>query len=704
MTFPKMAVRTSLATAVAALFVLPPGPVGAQSPPATAVPYDPIVVTATRDAQRAFDVPASVDVIDGTIIRSGQPAINLSESLVRVPGVFAANRQNYAQDLQISSRGFGARAQFGVRGVRLYQDDIPVTMPDGQGQTGSFSLLSAGRIEVLRGPFSTLYGNASGGVISVYTENGTPDPTLSFTANAGSYDTINLGVKATGIQDGVGYVGAYSWLDTDGYRDHSAATRRLANAKLTFTIGESTRVTVIGSRQYQPNTQDPLGLTQAQWMADPRQADPVTTLFNTNKTISQYQGGLVIDQALTSDTSVRLTGFGGRRMIEQFLALTGAAMTSSGGVVDLDRNYGGFGARLVWKGSAAGRPLTLNIGADVARQKEHRLGFVNNFGVIGDLRRDEDDTVTGTDAYAEAQWYLFDKVSFTVGVRSSKVAYNSDDHYITAANPNDSGSRTYYNTSPIAGVLWSVADNMNTYFSFGQGFETPTFAELAYKPIGPGLNFNLQPATSTAYELGLKWLPLPSQRVNLAVFTAKTKDEIVINTATGGRTTYANAGKTRRRGVEAEWDAELPGGFTAHANYTYLLAEFADPYTSGTPPVIVPEGSRLPGVPPQQFYGVLNWAPGGYLGFNVSGEVQYVGKIYANDRNTASAPAYTIGNVQAGFAQTAGHVKLSEYVRLNNIADKKYVGSVIVGDTNQRYFEPAPGRNWFVGATIGVTL
>jgi iron complex outermembrane receptor protein len=679
-------------------------PLAAQSTPGTAT-YDPIVVTATRDAQRAFDVPASADVIDGAIIRGGQPAINLSESLVRVPGVFAANRQNYAQDLQISSRGFGARAQFGVRGVRLYQDDIPVTMPDGQGQTGSFSLLSAGRIEVLRGPFSTLYGNASGGVISVYTENGTPEPVVSFSASAGSYDTVNLGIKATGIYDGVGYVGAYSWLDTNGYRDHSAARRRIANAKITFNVGESTRVTVIGSQQYQPHTQDPLGLNQAQWMADPTQADPVTTLFNTNKTISQYQGGLVIDHALSSDTSVRLTGFGGRRMIEQFLALTGVAPTSSGGVVDLDRDYGGFGARLLWKGSAAGRPLTLNIGADVARQKEHRQGFVNNFGVVGDLRRDEDDTVTGIDAYAEAQWYLMDKLSLTLGVRTSRVHYSSDDRYVTPANPDDSGSRTYYNTSPIAGVLWSAADNLNVYFSFGQGFETPTFAELAYNPNGAGLNLNLLPATATAYELGLKWLPQPTQRVNLAVFTAKTKDEIVVNSATGGRTTYANAGKTRRRGVEAEWDAALPGGFTVHANYTYLLAEFADPYTSaGTPPVIVPAGSRLPGVPPQQFYGVLNWAPGGYLGFNASGEVQYVGKIYANDRNTAAAPAYTIGNVQAGFAQSAGRVKFTEYVRLNNITDKKYVGSVIVGDTNARYFEPAPGRNWFVGATVGVTL
>jgi len=677
--------------------------VDAQSTLSSAI-FDPIVVTATRDAQRAFDVPASVDVIDGAIIRSGQPAINLSESLVRVPGVFAANRQNFAQDLQISSRGFGSRAQFGVRGVRLYQDDIPVTMPDGQGQTGSFSLLSAGRIEVLRGPFSTLYGNASGGVISVYTENGTPEPVLTLSASAGSYDTISLGVKATGVAGGVGYVGAYSYLDTNGYRDHSAAIRRIANAKLTFDAGESTRITIIGSRQYQPHTQDPLGLTQAQWEADPKQADPVTTLFNTNKTISQYQGGVVIDQALTTDTSMHVTGFAGRRMIEQFLALTGVAPTSSGGVVDLDRDYGGFGARLVWKGSMAGRPLTLNVGADAARQKEHRQGFVNNFGVAGDLRRDEDDTVTGLDAYAEAQWFALDKLSLTLGVRTSKVHYNSDDHFVTAANPDDSGARTYYNTSPIAGVMFHAADNLNVYVSYGQGFETPTFAELAYNPVGPGLNFNLDPATSTAYELGMKWLPLPTQRVNLALFTAKTKQEIVVNTATGGRTTYANAGRTRRHGVEAEWDAELGSGFTAHANYTWLLAEFADAYTSGTPPAVVPAGSRLPGVPPQQAYGVLNWMPGGYYGFNVSGEVQYVGKVYANDRNTAFAPAYTIGNVQAGFAQSAGRTKFSEYVRLNNVTDKKYIGSVIVGDTNGRYFEPAPGRNWFVGASVAIAL
>jgi iron complex outermembrane recepter protein len=678
----------------------------AQTPPAAPeVTLDPVTVTATRGSERQFDVPASVDIIDGATIRDGQPAINLSESLVRVPGIFAANRNNYAQDLQLSSRGYGARATFGVRGVRLYQDDIPQTMPDGQGQTGSFSLLSAQRIEVLRGPFSTLYGNASGGVVSVYTEDGTAVPVVNFTGSVGSYGTSMVGVTATGISDGVGYVAAFSNFDTEGYRDHSEALRQIANAKLTFNATDSTHVTLIANSQYQPQTQDPLGLTYAQWKADPRQADPTAILFNTNKTIGQVQGGAAIDQELNADTHLRITGYGGERQIRQFLALSGVGPTSSGGVVDLNRNFEGVGVRLIYRTSLFDRPLLLNVGADADQLHEIRQGFVNNNGNIGALRRNEDDWVTSGDVYAEAAWYALPDLSITLGVRSSQVRYNSNDHYIVVGvNPDDSGSRTYYNTSPIAGAVWHAADNLNLYASYGQGFETPTFAEIAYRPTGTGLNLALDPATSTAWELGMKWYPTPSQRLNLAAFTATTDQEIVIDTATGGRTTYRNASQTHRRGFEAAWDANLGHGIVAHVNYTYLLAEFADPYAAGTPPVVTPAGARLPGVPPQQVFGVVEWTPGGFAGFSAAGEVQYVGRVYVNDANSAFAPAYTIGNARIGFAQDAGQFKFSEYVRVNNIANVNYVGSVIVGDTNGRYYEPSPGRNWYAGVSISAAF
>jgi iron complex outermembrane receptor protein len=669
-----------------------------------AAALDPVVVTATRRNERSFDVPASVDSIDGATIRDGQPAINLSESLVRVPGVFAANRGNYAQDLQISSRGFGGRATFGVRGVRLYQDFIPATMPDGQGQTGSFSLLSAARIEVLRGPFSTLYGNASGGVISVFTEDPSPTPVVGFAASVGSYRTLNAGLIASGTASDVGYVVAANHFDTDGYRDHSAATRDVANAKLVFNIAAATRVTVIGSSQHQPDSQDPLGLTQAQWDANPRQADPVTELFNTRKTVNQLQGGVAIEHAFSADTTLRVTGYGGSRQIGQYLALSGIGATSSGGVVNLDRDYGGLGARFIWTGALGGRPLTLSVGVDGDRLREQRQGFVNNNGAQGALRRDETDRVTSTDAYIEAQWAALPALSLTLGVRTSRVDYDSVDYYITPVNPDDSGSRNYTNTSPIAGIVWHATDDLNVYASYGQGFETPTFAELAYRPLGAGLNLALDPATSTSYEVGVKWLPSPAQRVNLALFAADTSQEIVVDTATGGRTTYRNAGKTRRRGAEFAWDARLPAGFNAHFNYTYLLAEFVDAFPSGLPPLIVPAGSRLPGVPPQQAYGVLDWVPGGFGGFSAAAEVQYVGRIYVNDRNSAYAPSYTLGNLRAGFAQSVGAVRFSEYVRVNNISNVNYAGSVIVGDTNGRYFEPAPGRNWFAGVSVNAAF
>ena len=489
------------------LVVLAFAPEGAPAQPAL---LDPVVVTATRRAERSFDVPASVDSIDGATIREGQPAINLSESLVRVPGIFAANRSNYAQDIQISSRGFGARATFGVRGVRLYQDFIPATMPDGQGQTGSFSLLSAQRIEALRGPFSTLYGNASGGVIAVFTEDPPASPVVDVAASVGSYRSYNVGIKAGGTVGRVGYVIAANGFGTDGYRDHSAATRDVVNAKLVWAAGEATRVTLIGSSQHQPDSQDPLGLTQAQVDANPRQADPAAELFDTRKTVNQMQGGVAVEHSLAPSTTLRVTGYAGHRQIGQYLALTGIGPTSSGGVVNLDRDYGGLGARLIWRSDLAGGPLTVSVGIDGDRMSETRQGFVNDFGTQGALRRDEDDTVQSGDVYLEMQWQALAALSLTLGVRSSRVRYEAVDHYVTAQNPDDSGARTYTNTSPIAGLVFHAREDLNLYLSYGQGFETPTFAELAYRPVGPGLNFALEPALATAFEVGLKWRPTPA--------------------------------------------------------------------------------------------------------------------------------------------------------------------------------------------------
>jgi iron complex outermembrane receptor protein len=351
-----------------------------------------------------------------------------------------------------------------------------------------------------------------------------------------------------------------------------------------------------------------------------------------------------------------------------------------------------------------GGPRTLSVGAATDRQHELRRGYVNNNGTLGDLRRNEDDTVQSADVYAEAEWLFLPAFAATVGLRSSVVRYKSEDHYVTAVNPDDSGSRRFTNTSPVLGLVYHASPDVNLYASYGRGFETPTFAEMAYNPIGTGLNFGLDPAKSRAYELGVKAVLAKKHRINVALFHVDTDEEIVTDTSTGGRTTFKNAGHTRRNGAEAVWDGELPWGLRAHVALTWLRAEFTDAFTTGAPPLPVPSGNRLPGVPSRQAYGELVWVPGGYGGFNAGVEVQYVDKLYVNDRNIDAAPASTVTNFRAGLAQIFGRTTWSEFVRLNNAFDRRYVGSVIVGDTNARYFEPAPGRNWFVGASVDVAL
>lgn len=668
------------------------------------VVLDPVVVTATRQAQRSFDVPASVSTIDQSTIQTGQPMVNLSETLVRVPGIVANNRQNYAQDLQISSRGFGARATFGVRGIQLYQDDIPQTMPDGQGQTGSFMLLATKRIEVLRGPFSALYGNAAGGVISVFSESGQLPPSFTANGGGGSYGTWTAGVKASGVVNDVGYIVAASHFSTDGYRDHSSAKRELGVVKLNFAIAPDTKLTFLGTSQEQPNSLDPLGLTRAEWEANPRQADPAATQYDTRKSIRQVQGGVSLDQTFDAATSLHVTGYTGDRTIRQFLAFSGTFGASAGGVTDLDRTFGGGGVRLTHRFDTDYGSPTLIVGYEYQSENEQRAGYVNNNGTLGVLRSQSTDTVSSSAVYAQVTWPFAADWSATAGVRATEVPFAATDELITPTNPDYSGSATYRKTTPIAGLLWHASDDVNVYASYGQGFETPTTTELAYRSDGPGLNLGLQPASSVAGEVGVKALLAHGQRIDAALFAINTDNEIIVDSATGGRTTYKNAGKTTRRGAEIAYDGDYGNGLTAHLALTWLRAIFSDGLTSGTPPVSIAQGNRLPGVPAFTAFGDLAWTPPGLAWLTGTVEVQSAAKVYVNELNIDAAPAYTIANLSLTAQTKVQNTLLKAFFRLNNVTALNYVGSVIVGDTNGRYFESAAGRNWFAGVSANVAF
>jgi iron complex outermembrane receptor protein len=297
---------------------------------------------------------------------------------------------------------------------------------------------------------------------------------------------------------------------------------------------------------------------------------------------------------------------------------------------------------------------------------------------------------------------VLDDVTVTVGVRSSRVRFEVADHYITPVNPDDSGSVTFSRTTPVLGAVWHATPSVNVYATWGEGFETPTFAELAYRPVGPGVNFGLQPATSSAYEAGVKALFADRHRANLALFHIDTDDEIIVNAATGGRTSYKNAGSTRRRGVEFAYDGDWGAGLRSHVALTWLQAEFTSGTTTGLPPQPVRAGNQLPGVPERTGYGEIVWSPPEASWFEAAAEILYVSQVYVNDRNTEAAPGYTIGAVRVGATKRFGDVSLRGFVRIDNVTDRDYVGSVIVGDTNGRYYEPAPGRTWFAGLMANV--
>ena len=666
-----------------------------------------VTVTATRVEEDSFDLPVAIDRVDRREIREDKAQVNLSESLNRVPGVVVQNRQNYAQDLQVSSRGFGARATFGVRGVRLIADGIPATMPDGQGQTATFDLGSADRIEILRGPFSTLYGNAAGGVIQVFTADGPPEPTLSTSAYAGSYDTYKLGAMFGGTSGQHNYLANLSRFQTDGYRDHSWARRDHLNAKWKFDAGARGQWTVVANALDQPETQDPLGLTAAQVAQDPRQAGTNAVAFDTRKSVTQNQVGATYDLAFGRDDRLEARVYVGDRQVTQYLAIPLFAQnspTSSGGVVDLDRAYGGAGVRWTRRTELLGAPFTSSIGLDYDRMDERRMGFVNDFGVAGALKRDEDNVVSRTDPYAQMEWRIAPRVNLLAGLRYSHVSFESTDYFIAPGNPDDSGSVTYTETTGALGVTYGIAPAVNLYANFGTGFETPTFAELAYRPGGAsGLNFALQPAKSRQWEAGLKAQIGSAMRLSLALFRIDVTDEIVVLSSSGGRTVFQNAAETRREGLELGWNGRFADGFEAALAYTRLDARFEAPFSSGTPPTVVPAGNKIPGVPPERLFGELVWrhAPSG---FHTGIEALHSGKVYTNDANSEFAGAYTVWNLRAGFEQKSRAWRLTQFVRVDNAADREYVGSVIVNDANRRYYEPAPGRNWLAGITAAVSF
>ncbi|UVE19460.1 TonB-dependent receptor [Pseudomonas sp. LS44] len=668
---------------------------------ATDVNLQPLVVSGSRSEAADFDLPFSVDSLDRRQISDGQPGINVSEVLQRVPGLVVQNRQNYAQDLQISSRGFGARSTFGVRGIKLIADGIPASTPDGQGQAATFDLDTAERIEVLRGPMATMYGSNAGGVIQLFSRDGEGPPQIS----AGTaYDSDGLNKQRLSAEGGnrqAGFIIDSSRLDTDGYRDHSATRREQNFAKLNLNPDDDNRLALIYNDLNQ-QSDDPLGLSWDAYQADPRSVAPAALQFDTRKSIDHRQLGLNYERDLgdaSGGARIQGTLYAGTRRVVQYQSIPRtvqlASIRQAGGVIDFDREFHGGSLRWLQPVEAVPGEFEWVLGLDYDRSEDDRQGYENfvgdQLGVKGNLRRDEIDTITSLDPYLQANWSLGDW-TLQAGVRHNRVEAEVSDRFL--ANGDDSGSRTYQQNTPAIGLMYAFTADLHGYISAGKGFETPTTTELAYSPGGGGFNLDLQPSTSRQYEIGLKALFGENTRLNAALFEIHTDDELVVASSFGGRTTYQNAARTLRRGFELALDTQLNERWRGYLAYTRLDARYDDDFLSNGQPV--DKGKHLPGVPGTTLYGELLWQP--REGLNSAVEGVYRSQVYVDDSNRAKpAPSYAVFNWRTRLEQRLDHWTFGQTLRLDNLLDRQYIGSVIVADGNGRYYEPAPSRNWYAG-------
>lgn len=676
--------------------------------PAFAAAEQTMIVTASPQTVSELDTPAAVSVVQGEDMRQATPRVNLSESLTSVPGLQIQNRQNYSQDLQLSIRGFGSRSTYGVRGIRMYVDGIPATMPDGQGQTSNIDINSIESVDVLRGPFSALYGNASGGVMNVTTETGREPATVEASSYYGSFGSWRYGLKATGaVGDGtqpgdVDYTVSSSRFATHGYRDHSGAQKNLANAKLGVRIDDVSKLTLI-LNSVDTKANDPGGLSKSEWKDNPRQS-PRGDQYNMRKTIKQTQAGLRYERQLSEQDDLSVMMYAGERETTQYQSIPRAPQlnpTHAGGVIDLSRHYQGIDTRWTHRGEL-GVPVTFTTGLNYENMSEDRKGYENFvmsgstpvYGHKGQQRRNERNLMWNVDPYLQTAWQLTDKLSLDAGVRYSSVWFDSNDHYVTPRNGDDSGEASYHKWLPAGSLKYAVTDAWNLYVAGGRGFETPTINELSYRSGGQsGLNFDLQPSTNTTWEVGSK-TRVGNGLLTAALFQTDTDNEIVTDASSGGRTTYKNAGKTRRQGAELSVDQQFAGNWRAKMAWTYLNATYRTNVCNDQDC----NGNRMPGIARNMGFASLGWQP--ESGWYAGADVRYMSDIQADDENTAKAPSYTVVGLNTGYKLNYGNWMMDVFGRVDNLFDREYVGSVIVNESNGRYYEPAPGRNYGVGLSV----
>ncbi len=679
--------------AALAIALLVPGLLGAQGVPAASNGLEEIVVQATRMSRPLDRVPAAISVVSQNEIQLGRQQLGLDEALTRVPGLFMQNRYNFAQDLRVSIRGFGARSNFGIRGIKILVDGIPETLPDGQGQVDSIDLGATRQIEVLRGPSSSLYGNASGGVVSVTSERGPEAPFANVRLTAGEYGAQKFQVKTGGQTDRVNYFVSLSDSRIDGYREHSETENTQLSGRFEFDFGDNGSLLTLLNYTDQPISNDPGGINLAQATADPRSARDRNLSFDAGEALEQSRIGFVY---------TRPVGAGGELQVRNYYVSRGfnnRLPFGGGGAVDLQRFFAGGGVSYIHQGSLAGKPNRVVVGLDYDDQDDHRRRFNNNMGIPGALTLDQDEHVTSTGVFIQDELSLTDNLQLSFGVRFDEVEFDVGDRFL--GNGDDSGVRKLDGVSPMIGLLATVSPALSVYGTYSTSFETPTTTEFANPSGAGGFNPGLEPQAAANLEFGLRGRTGERIRYELAVFDIEVDDELIPYEipSSPGRDFFANAGGSDRTGFEASLSSQPTERVGITLSYTYADFEFAD-FTDDNGNDY--SGNRIPGTVEQLFFGEIDYRhPAGWFG---ALDALYVGDQFANNANTVSDGAYTISNLRLGFDAGRGGVTFSPFLGINNLFGESYNSNIRINAFGGRFFEPGPTRNAYAGVAVNFDL
>ena len=652
---------------------------------------DTIIIKATRIQDEQARLPVAVGTVGKTEIQRGRQQLGLDESLVNIPGLFFQNRYNFAQDLRISIRGFGARANFGIRGIRIYADGIPQTLPDGQSSVDAIDLGSTRRIEAIRGPFSSVYGAASGGVINIMTEDGPATPYVSGRVNAGSHGFAQGQIKAGGQADDLNYLVNGSATTLDGYRKHSGYRSKLLNSKFRYDLNDSSDLTVVLNAVDSPKADDPGALTKSEVSKNRKQAAPRNLLFDAGEELDQQTLGLTYNKEINTEHQFMLRNYYVMRDFKNKLPFA-VNSNGQGGSVKLDRFFAGGGGNYTWSRDLFDKGNRLVLGFDIDAQRDHRKRFANNEGNLGDKTTDQDEDVTSYGVYFQDALEITDNITLTLGTRYDDVRYDVDDH--TAGN--GSGDTSFDEISPMIGAVWSINPAVNLYGNIARSFDPPTTTELANPSGTSGFNRDLDPQTATNYEIGVKGL-LPGRiRYEIALFHIKVDDELVRFELSGsGQSFFENAGSSTHQGLESALTMELLPGLTSTLTYTwsdFSYDTFRDRSGNNF------DGNEIPGIPDNQFHIELNYQHPS--GFYADWDLLHADSFFADNANTVRSGAYSVANLRAGLIRQWDQWEVSPFIGINNMFAEEYFDNIRLNAGFGRYFEPAPKRNYYGGIGI----